>query len=245
MTPDPANPQQRLSKLAVLALACSLLVCIPGLGVFGMTTGSFAILAIGRGRGLLAGRTAAIAAIVIGALASAVWVSVGVGLRKTFDYHHTAVAIPTLALLQDIDKGDFAQARMHLAPTASITDEQLASFAAQTRAILGEAVATPTPIESLGAFVAIRRALAGAQGVESSTGGPIRFTSGVAIVVIRPKLAMYANPSNMPGSIRPFPSGDVADITIVTAGGERISLNDPTNHPADHPANHAKPSPSK
>ncbi len=235
MTQDAPIPQQRLSKLAILSLLLSLLVCVPGLGVFGMALGSMAVFVVGQSGGRLAGRTAAIAAIVIGALGSAVWVSVGVGLRKTFEQHHAVVAVPTLEFLQDLDKGNLESARKQLSPGASITDEQLASFASRTRATLGEAIATPTPAESLGAFLHIRRALADAKADETCSGGPIRFAGGVAIVILRPAASGVPAPANSWGSIRPFPSGTVVDVTIVTAGGDRISLNDPTNRPRPTP----------
>lgn len=231
ITQDASLPTQRLSKLAVLSLVLSLLVCVPGLGVFGLAFGSLAVFVVGHSGGRLAGRTAAIAAIVIGALSSTIWVSVGVGLRKNFEQHHAAVAVPTLALLQSLDRGELENVRKELAPGASISDEQLAAFAAQTRALLGEAVSTPTPAESFGAFLHIRRALAEAKADQTCAGGPIRFAKGVAVVILRPIASDTPEPAGTWGAIRPFPSGKIADVTIVTVGGDRLSLNDPTNRP--------------
>lgn len=134
------GPQQRISRLALAGLGCSVL-CVPPLSTLGAMLGIGAVVRIGRSEGRLGGRSLAIAAIVLGLLASALWVGVGIGAGQFWSIASRAGT----GFYTGLGAGDLKAARELLHPDASaaISDAELAAFADGSRAQAGVFAGAP------------------------------------------------------------------------------------------------------
>ncbi|MBC7771442.1 MAG: DUF4190 domain-containing protein [Pyrinomonadaceae bacterium] len=125
----PQGPQ-RTSGLAIASLICSLIVCLPGLGVIGLILGVIAFMVIGGSNGRLKGRGLAMAGIILGLVVSVVWT---VGIIVSFRMNvgqQTYVQEPTYAAFTQLDTGDVSGFRALLTPAlaGAITDEEILAF---------------------------------------------------------------------------------------------------------------------
>lgn len=125
--PQPSGPTST-SKLAIVALICSLLICIPVIApALGLLLGILAIVLISKSNGRKSGKGLAITASVL----SVVVMAVHVGLWLLFvGMMSTLFGSPVKTFVHNLQKDDFAAARQSLTPEASaaISDAELESF---------------------------------------------------------------------------------------------------------------------
>ena len=74
---------ERTSVMAILSLVCSLICCIPGLGILGSLLGVFALIGIGGSRGRVGGKGLAISGIIIGILMTVIWIGAFIGFNQS------------------------------------------------------------------------------------------------------------------------------------------------------------------
>lgn len=183
-----AGPE-RTSVLAILALICSLVCFIPGLGVLALIFGIAALVAINTARGRLAGTGMAVTGVVLGLLFSAAWVAIGIGAMQFGKLFDEQLVGRAGSIVQDVQSGDFNAARAQFATDVSgtITDEQMAAFQAVTAARLGNLQRVPDgfiewaqSMENVGPLM--QRFQSGASNVVPV---PAQFEQGWAVLMLR------------------------------------------------------------
>jgi len=124
----------RTSILAVFSLVCSLICCIPGLGLVGSVLGIGALVGISSSKGRVGGKGLAIAGVVIGLIVTTLWVFGAYGAASI-----AARLMKYEGVVTALEQGDVPAARAFLSPSAdgAVPDERLAEFAAAIRSDWG------------------------------------------------------------------------------------------------------------
>lgn len=179
--------EQRLSLLALFSLIFALICLIPGLGALGVVFGAAALVMIGKSRGRLTGKGMAITGVVLGVIVSVIWGSVILGFGQAFRYYRDRM-IPPMALLVENAGSDMGAARGSLTAGAakSVTDEDLAQFAAAIEAHYGQFRGSPQGLMELAqAFAETMRAQRQDQfqGGKRGVPAPLIFEGGAVLVV--------------------------------------------------------------
>lgn len=137
---DSTAPAPRISGLAIAALVCAGLFCIPGLSLIGVILGLVAIVTM-IGRSHLRGRGIAIAAIVLGLAVSIGW---GIGGYKLY-----GITREMITMVRDVPQetlragfsGDMPAFRQRLwGPASEVSDADAAAFFAEATSRYGEFV---------------------------------------------------------------------------------------------------------
>jgi len=208
---------ERTSVMAILSLVCSLICCIPGLGLLGTLLGVFAMIGIGGSRGRVGGKGLAITGIIIGLLVTVIWVGAVIGMGMVGG----AMDKMASGVFRHVEADEFDEARLLLMPPASdASDAQFVAFRAAYQDSLGAYVGVPTSLTGLfGAYVHpdIGPQMQNHQG-QGVMPVPANFDNGLAL------LALEFDAQN-PGST---PNGGPAfiDLVIVLADGTEIRLSD-------------------
>lgn len=134
---------ERTSVMAILSLVCSIICCIPGLGVLGVLLGVFSLIGIGGSGGRVRGKGLAIAGIILGLLATTLWVGmymlVSADAKQSTKYWQ---------FVEALERDDTAAARgWLLADTdALLSDQQLASWSDAIEGEYGAVVSGPSGV---------------------------------------------------------------------------------------------------
>jgi hypothetical protein len=240
MTQDPYGPStgdvateppaQRVSLLAVFSLICSLICCIPGLGMLGTGLGIGGLFSVSRAQGRLTGGGMAIAGIVLGLLSSMAWIGGFIGVAWVSQQNNHNIQEPVLAAAAGAEQGDWTKLRALLTPQAQaqFTDERATAFGAEYHAKLGTYQgADPAPdmnrlIQQMqGGAGQGRRVTTGPGGVEVPLWVPLKFDKGTAYLIVipdAPDLLREALLNNR--SIQ----GRLKNIALETPAGDKIWL---------------------
>ncbi|MGD9693064.1 MAG: DUF4190 domain-containing protein [Phycisphaerales bacterium] len=180
--------EQRLSLMALFSLIFSLICFVPGAGLVGALLGIGGLVSIGKSRGRLTGKGLAITGLVLGLILSVLWGSVVVGFGQAYRFYRDRMIPPVAMLVESIEK-DPAAARTGLTEGAakSVTDEDMAQFAAALRAHYGEFREAPKDFgsllqtfgESMGAQNQDQTMRGGQRGVPV----PLQFERGGVLIV--------------------------------------------------------------
>jgi hypothetical protein len=212
--------EERTSVLAIVALVCSLICIIPGLGILGAILAVVALVMIGGSNGRLGGKGLAIAALVIGLLVSTVWIGAVVITQQGMKAFITQFGGNTSALLTAAQAGDYATARQQLDASVanSVTDADFQRFSDAVTAKLGAFQQVPSSIgELISAYGTVGQQMQGMQG-QTNQGLvplPVRFANGWAVA------ALQMNPRGGGGTLAPM------NIEIIAGDGTKILLYDP------------------
>lgn len=213
--PVPAAP--RTSILAITSLILTLLCLTAPLGLL---VGIAALVRIATSNGRRTGVGLSVASVVIAIVISSAMAFLAVGAVQV-----TKMMVQTpVAIMTQIEAGDFAAARKHFSEQASagITDADFVAFREAYRAKAGAFKGGPTSLLEM--FSLYKQAKGGLQtlGQQQRQDAPIfplpmHFEKGVVVVVI----GMDVNPGSGQRS-SPF---DIADgLTILGNDNERIDL---------------------
>ncbi len=208
---------ERTSLMAIGSLVCSLICCIPGLGLLGSLMGVIALIGISGSRGRVGGKGLAISGIILGLLVSVIWVGLMIGIGSMGKGMDQMVS----PVFRHVEADEFDEARLLLAPPgANATDAELIAFRSAYHDAVGSYVGVPTSIGGLiGAYMdpnvgPLIQNYSGSGGVIPAPG---EFGSGLALVVLE-------FDQQNPGS---GPSGPLyIDIVIVESDGSEIRLSD-------------------
>ncbi|MEL7472617.1 MAG: DUF4190 domain-containing protein [Planctomycetota bacterium] len=260
-----AGPE-RTSILAILSLVCGVVCIIPGLGVLAVLLAIAAFFGISGSKGRIGGLGLAIAGLILGLLATVVWVGIGFGVKMAFDvYKDGATKITTT--FQAIDAGDYTLAADTLGPAAQqLTVEDFELFRETYQAKLGAFVEAPDTFDGVRqAWEDFMQAAQGqGQGGQPPSGNnaiPIAatFENGSTLILYQ----MDTNPSSQQGGSGPqvppaadlilfFPDGDSASLFFPRlerdgepVGGLESDVEDviPAENPDASPAD-AEPEPA-
>ncbi|MFN0131006.1 MAG: DUF4190 domain-containing protein [Phycisphaerales bacterium] len=145
---EPAVPA-RLSALAVSSLVFSLICCIPGFGLIGAILGGAGIIRISGSRGRLSGRTLAFFGVVLGLLASVLWMALFVGAQRAGAAYMREVVQPMLTAARAVEAKDFGPVRHLLDPklAATLTDQDINTFRERLLAEAGNIKGMPTTLD--------------------------------------------------------------------------------------------------
>jgi len=116
--------------LSIASLICSLICCIPALGLIGAALGVFALIAIGGNAGKYKGRGLAIAGIIIGLLITVLWIPGGWFAFKLGSLGAQAVRMgeqEVPAAMQDASDGTY-QPLLDLLVDQSVTEADAVTF---------------------------------------------------------------------------------------------------------------------
>ncbi|MFI4897651.1 MAG: DUF4190 domain-containing protein [Phycisphaerales bacterium JB059] len=206
---------ERTSVMAILSLVCSIICCIPGLGILGALLGVFAMIGIGGSRGRVGGKGLAIAGIIIGLLVTVLWVGVFIGGRKAFGAYMSLVG----PVMQDIEASDFDAARSSFdADLSTVSDEAIAGFRGAYQAELGSFQRVPDSWMELFSMFAdpeVGPNMQKFQGRNDLIPAPGVFDQGNALVL------MIFDPTSQTGGPPRF-----SDVVVITADGTEIRLTD-------------------
>jgi hypothetical protein len=228
-TGDPAiePPAHRVSLLAIFSLVCSLICCIPGLGLLGTGLGIGGLFSVKRAQGRLTGGGMAIAGIVLGLLTSMAWMGGIIGGAWVSQQMTHNVQEPVLAAAAGAERGDWTKLRALLTPQAQaeFTDQRAAAFASEYHAKLG-AYQGADPAPDVVRLVqrmqsGPRRVTTGPGGYEVALPVPLKFDNGTAFLIVipdSPDLLREAMINNR--SIQ----GRLKNIGLETPAGDKIWL---------------------
>lgn len=240
-------PEQRTSVMAILSLIFSLICCIPGTGVIGLILGIAAIIAISSSNGRLAGRGAAIAGIIIGALTSVLWLAMTFGATQVL----SGLSIYGEAV-EDLQAGRTGEARLVFSQslTNAVTDEQLQEASQRLTAEWGQFQGSPGGLgEWFSAYAAVGQTIQQTQleaqrSYQDVIPVPVQFSQGTALVWV----AIGQTP------IRGTTMPEVVNLGHVDRSGQIVWLVDPaavggatggTPPPPPTPPDAGEPAPSE
>ncbi len=145
--PTPA----RMSVMAVIALVCGILGCLPFVGIIAILIGVAAIFLISSSKGRVRGTGLAVGGVVLGLIFTGIWVLVGIGAVGVVQEINRTIIVPAQAGLSGLEKGDNTAIRKMLSPTAStnITDAQITQFATDVKAEFGAFKSLPDSMMDL------------------------------------------------------------------------------------------------
>lgn len=120
---------QRTSLLAIFSL-CSLLCCVPGIGVLGIVLGGLALLFISGSHGRLAGKGMAVTGLIVGIMVTTIHGAIGVGVLQVYTFY-TKQMVPLVdTAVTAAAAGDLATVQSHFVNGEDITQEQITRFVA-------------------------------------------------------------------------------------------------------------------
>lgn len=214
-----AEPQ-RVSKTALASLAAGLLSCLPLVGMLAAMLGVAALHRIGRSGGRLGGRTFAAVGMTFGLIATALWLSVILGVRQEYANYSTHFIKPAAAYFDHVERGDWAACRGLFEASAAPDDAACAEFAGKLREAAGRMVG---PLDTLGDFWSVRTPATHMPplmiGREYAV-WPVRFERGIAFVTVRVA-------EGRPDPRNRFPTEGVDELAVVTQGGQVVRLSAP------------------
>lgn len=217
--------EQRTSVMAILSLVLGI-ICIPGFGIIGAILGIAALFSISGSGGRVGGRGLAIGGIILGVLASVLWLAAGVGVNQVAGMANKGMVAPMDTTMKAIESGDFATAKKLLvSPTLeNIKDSDFEAFRAAYRAELGEYQAVPTGLweylSDMGQMGPVTNQM---QQAGNLIPLPLTFAKEKGIAGIQVATGKTSAPS---GSIIP-----IVNIQVFTRSGKVITLYDPSNRP--------------
>ena len=141
----------RMSVLAVIALVCGIIGCVPPLSLLAIILGVAAIFLIAGSKGRVRGTGLAIGGVVLGLIFTGIWVLIVIGGVTFAQQVQTTIIIPAQTAIKGIEQGDRAPLRKMLSSTASanITDAQIDQFASDVKAEFGAFKALPDSLGDL------------------------------------------------------------------------------------------------
>ena len=139
----PPRPM-RTSILAIFSLICSVICCIPGLGLLGSLLGIGALVGINSSKGRVGGKGLAIAGVVVGLIITIVWLGAFALVSKGFGQ-----LAPFGQAISATQSGDYGTVRSALASGVQISDEQIDQFGAAVRGDYGSYVEMPTSVAGI------------------------------------------------------------------------------------------------
>ena len=206
---------ERTSVMAILSLVCSIICCIPGLGILGALLGVFALVGIGGSRGRVGGKGLAIAGVIVGLLVTVLWVGAFIGMRKAFGAYMGLVG----PVMEDVETGDFDAARASFdADLSTVSDEAFVAFRGAYQVELGSFQRVPdswTELFSMFADPSVGQHMQNYQGRNDLIPAPGVFDQGNALILLE------FDPANQSG-----PQPMFSDVVVIIADGTEIRLTD-------------------
>lgn len=178
---------ERTSIAAILGLVCSCIGCCFGVtAVIGLFLSIFGIVGISRSKGRIGGMGFAIAGLLVGLLMLVLWIAAYASVSFGFNWVEKNAAAPTVAVLEDIEAGNFDAARAGMGPPASdVSDEVLAAFRDSYVDAVGHVVAeTDGVMELFEGYSVVGEQVQNYNGRPNHIPFPVEFDSGMALVVI-------------------------------------------------------------
>ncbi|MEZ6243925.1 MAG: hypothetical protein R3B57_12885 [Phycisphaerales bacterium] len=209
-----AEPQ-RTSVMAILSLVCSLICCIPGLGLLGALLGIASLITIGGSGGRVGGRGLAIAGVIIGILCTVVWVGMYYGAEQI---RHAWIGLAE-PVMTDVESGQFDAVRAAFDPSVAPTDEELTAFRAAYQSELGSFQRGPKgwgEIFSVFTNPQIGPQMQSYQGRQDILPLPASFDQGWSLVIFE------FDPQAQPGGGKPM----FEDMAVLRPDGTEIRLSE-------------------
>jgi len=176
----------KTSVLAIISLVTGIVCCIPGLGLVASLLGSVALIRISGSGGRKSGTGLAVAGIVLGILASVMWVFIAIGAAQVGKMFTQGAG----QIISSMQLTDANSMRVKLSPGAAsvVTDARWAQFRSEIEAEIGPIQALPDGmIELLKGYGQVQGAMQSMQlsGRSDQFPVPVRGTTGWALMVIR------------------------------------------------------------
>lgn len=238
MDDDQYVVEQRTSVMAILSLVLGI-VCVPFFGVVAAVLGIAALFGISSSGGRVGGRGLAIAGIILGLLASMIWVGVYVGASKMSQFVNQAMVGPIDATMKAIEAGDFATAKANfVSPTLeNIKDSDFEAFRAAYRAELGEYQSAPTGFLQFASEIGqMGQAMNQFQGGSQMMPMPLTFSKDKALAGIQ-----FPNSGGQRTNATLIP---VTNIKLITKSGKSFLLYDPNTRPLPAGGTPVSPAPT-
>lgn len=226
-----AGEPDRTSVLAILALICSLAICIPGLGVIGAVLGVAALVGIGASGGRVGGRGLAIGGIVVGVLISIAWVAAAIGINQFGGMISRFGNVVEYSIADDVPQ---ARSTLTQAVSDEMSDDEIIAFGDTLEAEWGPYVGKPDDlIGYISAFSEFasnnsggsQPALTSAQNAYGQSQAiipvPLEFDNGTVLV------AVIADQTSQQGSGLP----SVRNAVAALPDGSVLWLLDPSRAP--------------
>ncbi len=213
--PPAFDVPSRVSGLAVTSLIFSLICCIPGAGLVGTILGGAGLIAIGRSEGRLTGRAVAFLGVVFGVLCTVLWLAVGIGLRQGVVIAEREIFDPAVAMVQAMEKQDWAAARKLLAP--AVTEDQIKAFAGQLTSELGGVQGLPQQMDLNKMFGQNGGQTIQFPGNSTPLPLPLEFKNGAAMVFLVTDSPTTVGEVFLHGGTL---QGKVIDIVVICNGKE-------------------------
>jgi hypothetical protein len=215
----------RISALAVASLVFGIVCIIPGSGLLAVLLGVPALFIINASRGRLRGTGLAVTGVVLGLIASAIWVIVLTGAAWFNQQVGQQIFAPIAQTMEGIESGDRTKARAQLTPAidAAVTDADLDAFRAAYHAEVGEFQQMPQSLlDMIRAFTQVGPVMRGYQ--QQPPGSRIfpaaaMFKNGWTLVLIEGEYQVGQGPG---GQTMPR----LVNIGVLTPTGREIWLRD-------------------
>lgn len=221
----------RLSVLAVIALVCALIGCIPivgmPLGILAVILGIAALILIGSSHGRLRGTGLSVAALIIGLITAAIWGAVMIGMMSVVSKFKSEGIERAAAVAQAIEADDIDTIKSKLPAdfAEQVTPERVEAFRSGYQGELGKFVGISTGLIDILKDYAENAdqldRLGQKSGNENVMPFPARFEKGMAMVLIK---VDESGGTPRPGGGNIF---DIKNIGIMTPDGTEIWLIQP------------------
>lgn len=178
---------ERTSIAAILGLVCSCIGCCFGVtAIIGVFLSIFGIVGISRSKGRVGGMGFAIAGLLVGLLMLVLWSAAFATTSYGFNWIENNAAAPAVAVLEDIESGDFDAARAGMgSPAADVSDEVLTAFRDEYLAAVGSVVSETHGVMALfEGYSVVGEQIQNYNGRPNHIPFPVEFDSGMALVVI-------------------------------------------------------------
>lgn len=214
---------QRISYLAVASLVFSLL-CLTG--ILGVVFGVLALWRITVERGRLAGKSVAVAGIILGLISSSILMGMYVGAAKGLAEAKQMFYDPAGEFFSAVESRDLAGVRGAFDPAAgAVIDQEAVDTFAKAIADLGPPSGAPDELGDAFDSYSFRRVAGGLTLTRNTGAGVFKFQRGLTLVVFE-ATEPPPPPSNFVVA-QPFPKGKLVSVKVLRLDGTHADLAPP------------------
>jgi hypothetical protein len=234
---------ERTSIVAIIALVFALPCFIPGFGIIASLLAVFALVGIAGSKGRVGGTGLAIAALVIGLFATALWTALAYGAWQAASFFDKQIVGATALTMTEIKDGEWDKVRSRFVQTSAdkLTPETFEAFRTSYRDKLGEFQGAPTGLmDMFDMYSKLGPLMQNLKNPPNNTIPlPLRFEKGPALLMMefdpspRARTSGTANP-NVPTTgkdvLRSLP---IRNLSLLGEGGTVVVLLDANQLPSN------------
>jgi len=234
---------ERTSIVAIIALVFALPCFIPGFGIIASLLAVFALVGIAGSKGRVGGTGLAIAALVIGLFATALWTALAYGAWQAASFFDKQIVGATALTMTEIKDGEWDKVRSRFVQSSAdkLTPETFEAFRTSYRDKLGEFQGAPSGLlDMFDMYSKIGPLMQNPKNPPNNTIPlPLRFEKGPALLMMefdpspRARNTGTSSPTPPAGGKDVLRSLPIRNLSLLAEGGTVIILLDPNLLPSN------------